>query len=200
MTRRYFNCFCGAELKEGEDRECGKCKSPVVQGALLGQRTGVAAEPLIPQDQLKQIVEQMREGWELLRDCTISYWLELKRPDGKTEPLLCIDYTYTKPDVMIATDDEIGKRFGDIYYFTFPDLITNPAAIGALVGNGIVCDKCGSVNYKSTTVSCARCSKCSGEHFVEAYIYHGLKAAEILLSPDGSTEKAINYLWEEMKK
>jgi hypothetical protein len=134
---------------------------------------------MTPQDMLREIVEKMVEKWNPYKDSSVK-GLSINRYEVYEDEVLF--YAYDK-----SVNEEPAE-------YPFARLILTPAAMGALFGEEDVCSKCGSSNYKSTTVSCAKCVDCSGSCFLPAHLFHTLEAVKRIY--DKSADAAIDYLWE----
>lgn len=85
---------------------------------------------------------------------------------------------------------------------SLPDLLADSDAMKALFGGDEVCPKCGSVRrkYSSGRKYCGFGEvPCGHIEPQPAWLYHALKALEIMLTTK-SQDEAIAYLYEEMNR
>jgi hypothetical protein len=172
---------------EGSDKECSTCwrfyndkdtchicKENNLHASIDEYDKAYSTCTLSPQDKLKEIVEKMLVKWSRSLQ-TISVYNVYKENNGKWM-------------IVFATDGEPD------YEHSFSYLITNAAAMKALFGEKELCDNCRSI--REPFIPCEGCTAVHGK-MTTAYIYHGLKAAELHLKNQQDT--AIDYLWREMK-
>jgi hypothetical protein len=132
------------------------------------------------QDKLKAIVEKMVEGG----------WPEFDKP---TELTIRV---FSKLDMRIAIETS-PKFWIKVWEGTFPDLLCNPAAMGALFGEGKICPLCGESRWDKIGGDKICRMFCPGMSFspIEKHVHHGMTAAKISLTE--GIESAIDYLFKE---
>jgi hypothetical protein len=188
--KRIFTCI-KCDTKLDEDGVCRKCKERIeaaINDALDKAGAKLVTADLSPHDMLEEIVQKMVEKGH----CFVPEYLLKGTLSCKFKEILNRRAIYT----IERKNYKKGKRAGSWFstyeadYGSFPDLITNPAAMKALFGEGFICtEECGL----------RKCRFVDEEHnclsTIPTHIYRAMQATKIIHT-EGQAE-AIKYIWEE---